>query len=321
MSPWKKVVSAILDVLCSPLTLLATLYMRLLRRVRLEERAVCWGLFRWLRIFPLYDFYAEPMFHPRHLHRPLGEDRDLPGIDWNVSGQLALLERFDYEEELREMPAEAPSDLQYGYRNAYFGPGDADFLYAMIRHFKPRRIVEIGSGHSTLVAIQATRRNADEDPTYECEHTCIEPYRSPWLEGLGVRVIRQRVETLGAELFDGLQRNDILFVDSSHVIRPQGDVVVEHLELLPSLRPGVLVHVHDIFTPRDYPEHWVTGPCRFFNEQYLVEAFLSFNHAFRIIGALNYLWHHHRDRLVAKCPLLQAAGIGEPGSLWLVRND
>jgi hypothetical protein len=121
--------------------------------------------------------------------------------------------------------------------------------------------------------------------------------------------------------FGKLERNDILFIDSSHVIRPQGDVLFEYLELLGSLKSGVIIHIHDIFTPRDYLERWVLDESKLYNEQYLMEAFLSYNDQFRIIGSLNHLWHHHRGKLGQVCPiLLKQAPKYEPGSFWLVRN-
>ena len=93
------------------------------------------------------------------------------------------------------------------------------------------------------------------------------------LEKIGVTVIRQKVEGLGKAVFAELEKGDILFIDSSHIIRPQGDVLFEYLESLPSLNRGVIVHIHDIFSPKDYLKEWVTNEVRFWNEQYLLEAF------------------------------------------------
>ncbi len=124
----------------------------------------------------------------------------------------------------------------------------------------------------------------------------------PWLEQAGAQVLRSKVEDIDRTLFETLSENDILFIDSSHVVRPQGDVLVEYLELLPALQRGVIVHVHDIFSPRDYPEEWVHERVRLWNEQYLLEAFMSFNNTFKIIGALSFLNHFHHDALKSKCP-------------------
>ena len=167
---------------------------------------------------------------------------------------------------------------------------------------KPRRIIEIGSGFSTLVAIKAIQRNREQLPDYQCEHICVEPYEAHYLESKDVTVIRQRVEDTDVCLFRKLQADDILFIDSSHVIRPQGDIVFEYLELLPILNPGVVVHVHDIFSPKNYPKEWLDDEIRLWNEQYLLEAFLTHNSDWEIIGALNFLLHHHFLKLKAACP-------------------
>src|SRR4029078_2458503 len=98
--------------------------------------------------------------------------------------------------------------------------------------------------------------------------------------------------------------DDILFIDSSHIIRPQGDVLFEYLELIPSLKAGVIVHVHDIFSPKDYLKEWVIDEVHFWNEQYLLEAFLTCNSDWKVIGALNYLHHNHYQHLQATCPFL-----------------
>src|SRR5262249_33961193 len=152
-------------------------------------------------------------------------------------------------------------------RNPSFEGGDAEYFYSIIRSKKPARIIEVGSGYSTLLASQAIRANQQEIPGYTCQHVCIEPYESPWLESAGVTVIRRRVEELEQPIWRELGCNDLLFIDSSHVIRPQGDVLFEYLEVLPSLAPGVIVHIHDIFTPRDYPDRWLVDEVRFWNEQ------------------------------------------------------
>ncbi len=267
-------------------------------------------------LFPLRDHYYSPMFNDAHLTQPLSDVRALPGIDWRHDDQVALLGELTYADELRELHLDRPagSDLEFSLANGSFGSGDAEILYSMIRRQKPRRIFEIGSGNSTKVARLAVERN-DAEGAEPCDHVCVEPYEMAWLEGLGVRVIRERVEKVGAELFSELGAGDILFIDSSHIIRPQGDVLFEFLELLPSLASGVVVHVHDIFSPRDYPDDWVRTRVRMWNEQYLLEALLSNSEHYEVVAALNYLKHSEYDALSAACPYLTPDR--EPGSFWL----
>lgn len=307
------------DVVLAPLVFLAACLLSLVRRVGVYRMTISRAIFHRVGVFPIRDHYYEPMFHPRHLRLPLGEERRLPGIDFDVSGQLRLLRQFDYAAELSAIPRHGATGT-FHYDNPNFGPGDAEFLYSAIRHFKPARILEIGSGYSTLMMLQAIGANQVHDPAYRCRVVCVEPYEMPWLDGKpGIEVLRQPVETLDERQVTELRANDILFIDSSHVIRPQGDVVREYLELLPLLAPGVLVHIHDISTPRDYPALWVIDEVKFFNEQYLVEALLSGGTRFGIIAALNLLAHRHPEKLAEKFPVFGAvAAHHEPGSLWLV---
>jgi hypothetical protein len=126
------------------------------------------------------------------------------------------------------------------------------------------------------------------------------------------------VEEVDSGIFSDLGKNDMLFIDSSHVIRPQGDVVTEYLEILPILRSGVIVHVHDIFSPRDYPKEWIVDSMLLWNEQYLLEAFLTNNDRWSIMAALNLLKHREFDAIKRVCPYLTKDR--EPGSFYIQRN-
>lgn len=323
-SPFAKRLVTGMDPALAPLTYLAGLWLKAVRSAGgdgFHRLPHCRRVLRRTGIYPLRDHYYEPFFAPDQLHRPLGIDRELPGIDLNVDGQLQMLHGFSYEEELDRLPLTPSGDgLKYYYDNDYFESGDAEFFYSMIRRLKPRMLVEVGSGFSSLLAVEAIATNRLQNPDFTCRHVCIEPFERPWLQQLQVELIRTPVERCDNSLFLELQADDILFIDSSHVIRPQGDVLCQYLEILPMLRPGVFVHVHDIFTPRDYLPEWLLEKNLFWNEQYLVEAFLSFNTTFEIVGALNYLKHHHLTELAAKFPVFARQSDGrEPGSLWLRR--
>lgn len=270
-------------------------------------------------VFPITNHYYEPLFDPKHLRKPLDQPRALPGIDWNVDEQLATLAEMSFGAELSETPTEKRHEHEFAFNNGFFESGDAEFLYNMVRLKKPKRVIEIGSGNSTLLVANAIAKNRLDDSGYECEHECIEPFEMPWLDRLpGVKLYRQRVEEVPVERFSSLQANDILFIDSSHMVRPQGDVLFEFLEILPTLRSGVIVHVHDIFSPMDYPKSWIIDQVRFWNEQYILEAFLSGTSNWRIIGALNFLATNHFDALRKTCPFLTATR--DPGSFWIQRR-
>ena len=263
------------------------------------------------------NHYYEPTYSEADLPADTSGERSLPGLDLNEAGQLRLLEQLRYGPELLAIPDHA-GEGAFGYVNRMFGYGDAELYYSLIRLKKPRRIIEIGSGQSTLVALMAIDANRREDDGYDCAITCIEPYEAAWLERLGVEVVRERVEQVALSRFDALGDGDILFIDSSHVIRPHGDVLRELHEIVPRLKPGVLVQVHDIFTPRDYPELWLRNNRRLWNEQYLLESFLAFNSRFEVICAANWLKHNHFHAIAQACPVLGAHPQAEPGSFWFI---
>jgi len=309
-----------IDLLVAPLSAVCGLYLSAVRRYGLGRLPLTRSALDLVGMLPVRHYYHEPAIDPRDLRHPLDAERRLPALELRVAEQLEVISRFHFAEELTRIPLQTRKPLTFSYRNGAFEFGDAELLYDMIRHFMPRRIVEIGSGFSTLIAREAIAQNNRDDPRYACTHICVEPFEKPWLENTGASVIRQRVEEIGVDLFHQLEERDILFIDSSHVIRPQGDVLFEYLELLGCLNPGVLVHIHDIFTPRDYPSDWVVRQRRLWNEQYLLEAFLSFNSQYRVLVALNYLWHHHAALLGDACPMLVREGQAEPGSFWIVRT-
>jgi hypothetical protein len=199
---------------------------------------------------------------------------------------------------------------------------DAEMLYGIVRHARPERMIEIGCGFSTLISAAAIQANRSEMPAYQCELTCVDPYPPAWLSGEhGVsRLLRAPVQSLAGGLVEDLGANDILFIDSSHVAAIGSDVTCEILELLPRLRPGVLVHFHDMFIPYEYPMDWVREKKIFWNEQYLVQAFLAFNSAFEIVWAGHYMHRQCPARLAAAFRSYDAA-ISMPASLWLRRKE
>lgn len=302
-----------------PFTFLSAIWLKLVRKFAtgaLEE-----SIFMSTGMLPVIDHYYQPLINPKkHLTKSLRDDRQLPGIDLNIDEQLALLSQFNYNDELEKFPLEKISQDQFYYNNGFYESGDAEYLYSAIRHFKPRNIIEIGSGYSTLMAESALLKNKAEDDTYQYKHICIEPYEQPWLEKTGIEIVRRPVEQIDTAFFKQLGANDILFIDSTHIIRPQGDVLFEYLEILPILNPGVIVHIHDIFTPKDYLNDWIIKEHRLWNEQYLLEAFLTFNPKFKIIGALNYLSHNFNKEFTAKNPIYSKQPGREIGAFWMVKT-
>src|SRR5579883_818038 len=281
-------VAPVIDVLLLPSVILAAFLLKAVRRLGLHRLGGCREMLLRIGVIPIRNHYHEPFVSARQLAAPLDQERHLPGINWNLDEQLALLSAMKYSQELADLSAPSSDPMAFRLKNGSFESGDAEFLYQLVRLKRPRRIFEIGSGNSTRLVRRALAKNIEEDHV-ECRHVCIEPFEAPWLERIGALIVRKRLEELDTSMFKELQENDILFIDSSHIIRPQGDVLVEFLEILPSLQPGVIVHVHDIFSPRDYLTEWITKDVRLWNEQYLLEAFLSATSSWKIIGALNLL--------------------------------
>lgn len=197
----------------------------------------------------------------------------------------------------------------FNINNSFFGRGDAEILYQMIRYYRPKKIIEIGSGHSTLIALEAIKKN-----NFKTDFKCIEPYENLWLENLGISIIRKKIEDINYKKQVLLNKNDILFIDSSHIIKPGGDILKIYLEIIPFLRKGVIVHVHDIFTPKNYLQNWINDHVLFWNEQYLLEALLSDSNKYKIICSLNFLQKKYYNQLKRVCPYIQKNS--EPSSFY-----
>ena len=168
-----------------------------------------------------------------------------------------------------------------------------------------------------MLANQAIKNNEKIDNVIT-KLTCIEPYENKWLEKNDIEVIRQKVEEVDIKIFNDLNKNDILFIDSSHVIKPQGDIIKIFLEILPKLKTGVIIHIHDIFSPRDYPENWLKVENRFFNEQYLLEGILGHSSRYEIMLSLNLLKNDYYNEIKKVCPFLTDKS--EPSSFYIVVN-
>ena len=267
------------------------------------------------------NHYYEPVYTSADLFRDPSAPRALEGIDWNDSDQLKLLSEFRFADDLRQLEGRSVAGHIFSYDQQWFPAGDAEALYSMIRRYRPKRLVEIGSGHSTLVAQFAIEDCAKEDPDYQCEHICFEPFENPWLETLGIEIRRDRIERSDLALFRELGPGDIVFIDSSHALRPMGDVEFEYLHMLPVLPHGVIVHAHDIFSPCDYPSEWLEKHRRLWTEQYLLEAFMSFNSEFEILCALNYLAHKRPPEVASAFPVLaERCYAPNPASFWFRRK-
>jgi hypothetical protein len=312
-------IAPILDVFLAPLTLFSGLWFKYVRTVGLRIMRISRWVFITVGVLPIRDHYYEPKFI-------FGEEtafpkmRALPGVMLDSKIHFELLNRLSGNRSAVKFQRKKTeeSQLQYYYENGQFGPGDADFLYGLVRYLRPKRVIEVGCGYSSLIIQEAIEGNNRESDGNFMEHVCIEPFENPWLSELNVKLIREKVEEVDTKIFDLLIKDDILFVDSSHVIRSDGDILKLILEVLPVLNPGVYVHFHDIFTPFDYPAEWLSEEIRLWNEQYLLEAFLSGNMEFEIVGALHWLYNCHKEFFENSFPMLREFRNNfNPKSFWI----
>ncbi len=258
---------------------------------------------RWgYHIRPIH--YYEPLPDFRSITtEQINQRRTYPGIDLRWEQQLELVnELATYRDELRE--------LDFDFDNPYFGGLDAAVYYALIRHLRPQRIIEIGGGYSTQIAGKALAANR------RGKLTCIEPHPER-LNGSDVELIQKRVEEMNVDFFSTLEANDILFIDSSHTVKFRSDVCYEFLDILPRLARGVWVHVHDIFFPHDYPAEWLINRRLALNEQYFLEAFLSFNKSFVPQLANYWLQLEHNENAARVWP----NGSNRASSFWMKRVE
>ncbi|MEA2159344.1 MAG: hypothetical protein QOD66_1724 [Solirubrobacteraceae bacterium] len=280
-----------------------------------EPPLLCWPL----------DHYYSPVPDNRALAQEPARSRiwppvprATPGIDWRGEDQVALLrDHFAHQSEFT-FPDESTGDSRdYHAANDMFSRLDAWMLQAMLRYFRPRRMIEVGCGWSSLVTARVSREHLGA----ALDFTCIEPYPPEFLgdgiEGIS-RLIVSRVEELPVDPFLELGDGDVLFIDTSHTVKTGGDVVFLFHEVLPRLASGVVVHIHDIFLPWDYPPDWVFSG-RAWNEQYLVRSFLTFNSAFRILLGTGWMSHHQPDALAAALPDYPNSYRNGGGSLWIQR--
>ena len=274
----------------------------------------------------------KPLFPPGHYHSPIPSKeeilkrkekiftvgkKEIDGIDLNETEQLRLLEEIKaYYSEI-PFGSNKKDNLRYYFENGSYSYSDAIFLYSVIRHFKPRRIIEAGSGFSSAVMLDTN------EYFFQNKIKCIfiEPYPELLLSILreddknNHKIIDRCIQDVDVASFKELKENDILFIDTSHVSKTGSDVNYILFDILPKLEKGVLIHFHDIFYPFEYPDKWVLGG-RAWNENYILRAFLQYNSKFKIVFFNTFLEYYYKDWFDKNMPLcLKNKG----GSIWLVK--
>jgi hypothetical protein len=245
--------------------------------------------------------------------------RQVRGINLREAEQLQLVDSFKkYYDELPFQPQKTPG-LRYFFEAPNYSYSDAIFLYCMIRHTMPSRIVEVGSGYSSCVML-------DTNDLYfngRIATIFIDPYPELLLSQIResdrdrMRIIGSRIQDVDLAEFESLEAGDILFIDSTHVSKVYSDVNRLFFEVLPRINNGVFIHFHDIFYPFEYPREWIYEG-RAWNEAYLLRAFLQYNNSFRIVLMNTFLDRFYREFLRQTMPLcLKNPG----GSIWIRKES
>jgi hypothetical protein len=209
------------------------------------------------------------------------KQRQPVGVRWQIEDQIELVRRLaGYRDELADVPREVERRDRFAWGNGSFGAMDAVAYYGLVRELKPKRVIEVGAGWSSLVLARALAANGGDTDV-----TLVEPYPNmSVLAGIPPewKLERTIVQKAPLEPFQALEAGDVLFYDGSHCVETGGDVNWMLFEVLPALAPGVWIHFHDLFWPLDYPAEWVLTEGMTWNEQYIVQAFLMHNRAYRV---------------------------------------
>lgn len=276
--------------------------------------------------FPDGHFYS-PIVDPSSIEEsriwpPPNEACQPLGIDFSPDSHENILReifpRYIAEYSYPENAESVQSPTQFYTQNSQFSWLDSRLLFVLLNHWKPKRLIEVGSGFSSLLAADVSHRMMSD----AMDVICIEPYPREFLEtevpGI-TQVVKQKVEDLPFDFFSSLQSGDVLFIDSSHVSKTGSDVNYLFFEVLPRLAAGVRIHVHDIFFPLDYPKSWVLEEKRSWNEQYVLRALLMYTNAFRVLfGSAFAFWKY--PELVGKALDLESGVAFGGGSFWIEKT-
>lgn len=271
---------------------------------------------------PLHFYFPIPDTRDMARRRVWDQRTEMPGVDWNEEGQLAFVRQLapygpeaHWPEDRRDPPrAYSPHVNVFGYTSAML-------THAVMRHVRPRRIVEVGCGWSTLVTKAAVARNREEGVPFESYHG-IDPFPPGWLDvGAIGELHRTALQDADPAVFEELGEGDILFIDSTHVLNAGSDVQRLYLEILPRLANGVVIHIHDIQLPWEYPREYAERQRWFWNEQYLLQALLVSNPDFEILLAGHWLCRERAGELQASFPHYDPARHDATGSFWMRRRS
>jgi hypothetical protein len=252
----------------------------------------------------------------REVFKTRGDSINPPAINISMDAHAELWKKLlPYLNDI-PFPEEKTDEYRYFFKNPAFSYGDGSILHAMLRCFRPRRLVEVGCGYSSACAVDTIDRYLDGKVDVEF----VEPYPDLLIRLLGEELAKRYtihvcfVQKADMQIFNSLEDGDFLFIDSSHVIKTGSDVCHELFNILPTLKPGVFIHFHDIFWPFEYGQDWVLKENRSWNEIYGLRAFLMYNESFEIVFHNDFFVKTCRNLVQESYPtMLKNSG----GSIWL----
>lgn len=246
---------------------------------------------------------------------------ELRGVHFDLDEQLSWIEEHIAPAMSQFSPPEHDTGRvsEYTLANDSYGRVGADILHGVVRGLRPRRIVELGSGQSTLIMAAAAARNAAEG--VQTELRTYDPFPGAAVTGLtgATTLHRMRAQDVPLEVFAELQAGDVLFVDTTHTVKLGSDVNHIVLDVLPMLAPGVLVHVHDIFLPYEYPRKWAEESGLYWAEQYLLQAYLSGNAHYEVLVATFALCRERGEAMARLAPTWQPGATAS--AFWMRRRE
>lgn len=289
-----------IDILILPLCAFSGIIFKIYKKLGVANLSLTTKLLKQIGIFPIRNHYYEPQF----IHKKV-KFKNQKYIKINFNKHYSIVGKLKFKNELKELNLHnQKSKFGFFINNSFFEAGDFDFLYQFIRYSRPKKIIEIGSGYSSIIAYEAIIKNFQDNKKF-CKMICIDPGNIDQISNLNkIKFINKKIEEIKINIFKSLNTGDLLIIDSTHMIKPDGDVLKIYNEIIPNLKRGVNIMIHDIFIPYEYPQYWLDKHVLFWNEQYLLQAILNSN-KYKILAPLYYLKRNKFNQLKKVCPYLK----------------
>jgi hypothetical protein len=298
------------DILILPLCAFSGIIFKIYKKIGVANLSLTTKLLKQIGIFPIRNHYYEPQF----IHKNV-KFKNQKYIKINFNTHYSIFGKLKFNNELKKLNLHnQKSKFGFFINNSFFEAGDFDFLYQFIRYSRPKKIIEIGSGYSSIIAYEAIIKNFQNSKKF-CKMTCIDPGNIDQISNLNkIKFINKKIEEIKINIFKSLNSGDLLIIDSTHMIKPDGDVLKIYNEIIPNLKKGVNIMIHDIFIPYEYPQYWLDKHMLFWNEQYLLQAILNSN-KYKILAPLYYLKRNKFNQLKKVCPYLKTDS--KPSSFYI----